>query len=265
MAQWEHHGPYWKWLGVNTVQAIFTTRQGGISDPPYDTLNLSFNMPDQPQAVLENRTRALSWLGASLDQLVMAEQVHKALVSWVGESDAPAGARSSAGAIPGADGLLTRSSDIVLGMGFADCVPIFLADEAGTIGGLLHAGWRGTVQGVQVEAVAQLIEQGIAPHDLHVGIGPSIGPCCYEVDERVAQAFREAMGSDAPLVTSMKPGHYQLDLWTANRRRLEQAGVRPDRIDVAGVCTACHRDQFFSHRRDAGRTGRMGGYLWLKK
>lgn len=265
MAQWiQHEDGYWQWLGPENVQAIFTTRQGGVSLPPYDTWNLSFGVPDAPEAVVANRRKALGCLNASLEQLVMAEQVHGAQVSWVGAGDAPAGAYSPQTSVAGADGLLTQGTGIVLGMGFADCVPIFLADSAGRTAGLLHAGWRGTVRGVQEKAVWHLKRQGISPENLHVGIGPSIGPCCYEVDETVAQEFRAVMGDHAPLTPGMRSGHYQLDLWAANRWRLEQLGVPRENIDVAGVCTACHSGQFFSHRRDRGRTGRMGGYICLR-
>ncbi|OLZ09792.1 peptidoglycan editing factor PgeF [Sulfobacillus thermosulfidooxidans] len=265
MTRWiRHKSPYLSWQVTEGIQAIFTTRQGGVSFSPFDTLNISFNVGDLPSAVMENRRRVLADIDHDLSQLVMAEQVHHNQVAWVAPHDAGAGAMASRTALPGLDGLLTHSDRVVLGMGFADCVPIFIAVPQDHVVGLLHAGWRGTVRGVQRQAIELLKEEGIDLRQIHIGIGPSIGPCCYEVDERVANEFRAQMGGDAPLVAT-RAGHYLLDLWEANRQQLVELGIPNANIDISRWCTACHGDQFFSYRRDHGHTGRMGGFICMSK
>ncbi len=265
MTQWVHtDARFVSWEATADIHAIFTTRQGGVSASPFNTLNVSFNVMDLPTDVTQNRCRVMEMMGRNIAQLVMAEQVHQNKVGWASDIDASKGALTSADALSGLDGLLTRHSDIVLGMGFADCVPIFLAVPSHNIVGLLHAGWRGTVKGVQLAAVEQLKKQGIDPREIEIGIGPSIGPCCYEVDGKVANQFFQVMGNKAPL-TPHGEGHYFLDLWEANRRQLVLAGVPETHIDISHLCTACHEDQFFSYRRDQGKCGRMGGFICMNR
>lgn len=265
MTYWTRQDPsYVSWRIDPGITAIFTTCVGGESSPPFAGLNVSFNVGDFPLAVLENRQRVMTAIDRKLDQLVMAEQVHHNRVAWVQTSDASKGALEATTALRGIDGLLTRSQQVVLGMGFADCVPIFLAIPQVGIVGLLHAGWRGTVRGIQTQALRLLLDDGVDPYDIHVGIGPSIGPCCYEIDEPVASEFRNQYDFTAPL-RPVRAGHYLLDLWEANRRKLIQAGIPEANIDVARMCTACQPEQFFSYRRDRSRTGRMGGFICMKQ
>ncbi|CAB1128478.1 Polyphenol oxidase [Candidatus Hydrogenisulfobacillus filiaventi] len=238
------------------VRAWFGTRLGGVSPPPFDTLNVSYAVRDLPEAVQENRRRLLAAGGRQLQDQVGADQVHQDRVVWVGEAE-------QGTAVPHCDGLLTDRPGVVLAMGFADCVPIFLVHPPSGTVGLVHAGWRGTRLGIAARAVAALAAHGIDPAGLVAGIGPSIGPCCYEVGEEVYRAVAGTAGD--PGVGRPVPGtvdRYRLDLWEANRRILVAAGVRPEAVDVARLCTACEARWFFSHRRDAGRTGRMGGYIW---
>lgn len=252
---WQLRDQMWEWSSSSRIKAWVTTRQGGVGSPPFDTLNISTAVNDREEAVKENRRRALAFARRSPKDLVTADQVHHNRVAWVFEQD-----RGTV--VAAADGLLTMSSKVVLGMGFADCVPIFLTDVNGRVGGVLHAGWRGTVRGVQTAAVKLLAAMGIAPRDLLVGIGPSIGPCCYEVDYPVEVLVRSTAG-DLPLSPARREGHWMLDLWQANALLLARAGVLPEHIDQANLCTSCHPQWFFSHRRDKGRTGRLGGYICL--
>lgn len=247
----------WVWDTSTAVSAWVTTRSGGVSYPPLDSRNISFNVGDLPSAVRENRRRSVP----RLDQLIMAQQVHHAQTEWVGPQDAGRGALDASSAIGGADGLVTDSETVVLGMGFADCVPIFFADVTGTAIGIVHAGWRGTVSGVQLGALESFRQHGWDPEEMLVGVGPAIGPCCYEVDTQVAERVRLALGSDETLAVGRDPDHFYLDLWETNRLMLERAGVPADHIAVLKRCTACHPEEFFSHRRDRGRTGRMGGFI----
>lgn len=242
------------------VQAWFTTRLGGVSDAPFDTLNLSYGVGDRSEAVTENRRRAVRAFGRTLDEVVMPHQVHRNHIEWVSRQWR---GRGSAGrdSIPATDGFLSDDSGVVLAMGFADCVPIYLTDFDARVVGLLHAGWRGTAAEIQGLAVNALNAQGIDPSRILAGIGPSIGPCCYEVDSPVYEAITRVAGSE-PL--TVKDGtHWWLDLKLANRILLERAGVLPDHIVEAPFCTGCRPDLFFSYRMQGRVSGRMGGYICL--
>ena len=244
------------------VQAWFSTRRGGVSFPPFDTLNLSYGVGDLKPAVTENRRRMLASAGRRLEDLVMPHQVHESHIAWV---DADMAGRGSEGAqpIPSTDGFLTDSREVVLGLGFADCVPIFVTDVDARAVGLLHAGWRGTAAEIQVRGVEMLRSRGIEPHDLLIGLGPAIGSCCYEVDAPVKEAVMNLVGME-PL-TAVDEAHWRLNLHLANRRLLERAGVRPEHIVEAPFCTGCRRDLFFSYRVEQRMTGRMGGYICLAR
>lgn len=254
---WVAANDQWQWRGVDGVEAWFTTRYGGTGSVPYDTLNLSFSVGDEAKTVLENRQRTVP---AGLSRLVMAQQVHRDQVAWVDATAGGRGALDATTSLPGLDGLLTREANLVLGMAFADCVPIFLADVKGQWVGILHAGWRGTVLGVQRRAVAEVLRAGSAIEDIRVGIGPSIGPCCYEVDRVVEVPVHSALGHSRTLIAGRDADHWYLDLWETNRLVLESMGILPQHIAVLGRCTSCH-DEFFSYRRDQKITGRMGGFV----
>ena len=129
----------------------------------------------------------------------------------------------------------------------------------------VHAGWRGTVGRIAAQTVERMRDEfGCDTRDVIVGIGPSIGPCCFEVGEEVVEAAREGLGNLEGLVeTGKQPGKYQLNLWEANRRQLRQVGVEDARIEVAGICTVCHHDHFYSYRGDRGNTGRFGAGIML--
>jgi YfiH family protein len=242
------------------VTAWFSTRLGGVSMAPFDTLNLSYGVGDIPSVVTENRRRILASAERDLEDLVMPHQVHGNHIEWVTDAWRGRGATGSQ-PIPATDGFLTESPQVVLGLGFADCVPIFLTDRKARFVGLLHAGWRGTAAEIGLQAIRLLRERGIAPGDLLVGIGPSIGPCCYEVDEPVRRAIRQVVG-DGPLAAK-DPEHWWLDLAGANRLMFERAGVPAEQILESHFCTGCRRDLFFSYRMEGRRTGRMGGYICL--
>lgn len=240
----------WEVSGWEGIRAWFTSREGGVSLPPFDTMNLSYSVRDLKTAVRENRRRAL--LPANGRQPVFSRQVHGRDVVWV----------SSGSAKTTADGLFTTDVGAVLGMTFADCVPIFLADPQHRTAGIVHAGWRGTVGDIAGQAIQFLQEAGRQPENLVAAIGPSIGPCCYEVDERVAEAVR-ALGHGECFLAPSGAGHYHLDLWLLNRWLLTRAGVPDSAVLTSGICTACHPAWLFSHRKEAGRTGRMGGFICL--
>jgi YfiH family protein len=221
----------------------FTTREGGASAPPFGSLNLGDLVGDDPAAVAEN------WrlLGAATGLgFARVRQVHGCKVVACA---APGAAR------PEADGLVSTTVGVAASVAVADCVPILLARPDGSAVAAVHAGWRGTLARIAAEGVRVVAEGGPGEAPLAV-IGPSIGPCCYQVSDELAARFVSVFGPD---VVQPGPRGPHLDLWVANLRALHDAGV--DRVAVARRCTACEPRLFFSHRRDAGRTGRMVGFI----
>ena len=221
---------------VDGYAVAFTTRVGGVSEGPYASLNLGRKSGDEPERADENRRIACEAIGADVEKLALNYQVHSDRVLR-----AARGMRGER-----ADGLWTDEPGLpVLAMS-ADCLPVAVAriDPAQPAVAVLHVGWRGLLAGV-VEAGTRSLGAGA----LAAAIGPGIGPCCYEVGEEVAEPFRERFGDDV-----LREG--RLDLWTSAERALRAAGI--ERVDRFDRCTACEPETFFSHRRDAGRTGRQG-------
>lgn len=233
----------------------FTTRAGGVSDAPYDTLNLGFKWGDQPEAVRENRRRVAQAIGAP--ELVLASQVHGRAVVEVRDADAP----SSIAGQP-ADALVTDVRGVALAVLVADCVPLVLADARTGACAAVHAGWRGVVAGVAVEALRRLERAfGARPDEVCVAMGPSIGPCCFEVGDEVSAAFAAAWPGAPGVVRAGPGGKPHVDLRQALALQLAHAGVRGPHIDAAAPCTKCSPDRFFSYRRDATRTGQHVGVV----
>jgi YfiH family protein len=235
------------------VDAMVTTRHGGVSPGAYATLNLSFAVGDRPENVLENRRRAAAALGADLGDFVFATQVHGASVRVVTGADRGRGATAPGGTAGEADALVTGDPGTVLAVLVADCAPIVLYDPGAHVLACVHAGWRGTVARVAGAALAAMATLGAQPRRVIAGLGPAIPPDRYQVGEEVAQAARESFGDRASLV--LRPdgtGRWLLDLWAANRLVLTEAGVPARHIHLAAVPTGA---EFFSDRaaRPCGR------------
>ncbi len=256
---------YISWMIDDGVQALVTTRGADEADHAPLMMNLSLLVGDDPDQVIQHRRQVAKWLSRSIESMVYAEQVHGGDVAIVTEADCGRGAVTAAGSVPATDGLLTCEYRPVLSLLFADCVPVFLAaPEQGWIG-LVHAGWRGTAQRIAARAVKILAAEGVSPASLWAGIGPSIGVCCYEVDETVVRAVGAAgqLAAGAAVPSSI-PGRFRLDLGEVNRRLLLAAGLAEERIERAELCTACHPQWFFSYRRDGRHSGRLGGFICRK-
>ena len=223
----------------------FTTRDGGVSEPPYDRLNLGGAVGDDAARVAENWRRLERATGLGFARV---RQVHGARVVRAGAACEPA---------EEADVVVSTAAGVAACVSIADCVPVLLADpETGAVAAI-HAGWRGTLARAAEAAVAALGETGAPAARLLAAVGPSIGPCCYEVSEDLAARFAGEFAAGV-----VRPGpRPRLDLWEANVRVLERAGLRRERIEVLGRCTSCEREVFFSHRRDAGRTGRQMAFI----
>lgn len=235
------------------IPHAFTTRQGGASTGPFASLNLGRGVEDDPRTVAANLAAVLRALRLDPARHVEADQVHGSVVAVVGARD---GGRS----VPEADGLASMDGGTVLAVHAADCVPLLFADpRLGTVAAV-HAGWKGVASGIPVEAVRVLGGRfGSRPQELVVAIGPSIGPCHYEVDKPVMDRMRRW-----PWWTDVAPvnaqGRWQLDLRAACVRQLIGAGVPRGRIDVLDLCTYDYPELFYSFRRDR-ITGRMAAII----
>jgi len=238
--------PHWRTsASLPGARLAFSTRRGGTSAPPFDSLNLGLSTADDPARVTANRARLLSVLGVPAARLATAGQVHGPHVTGV----------TAPGHHPGCDALVTTVPGLALAVTTADCMSL-LYTAPGAVAAA-HAGWRGAAAGMPAGALAAICSRaGCSPGDVTVHLGPCIRGCCYEVGHEVARLFPEA---------AVRPvdGGLRLDLPTAARLALLAAGVPEASIQDTGACTACEPHWYFSHRRDAGVTGRMWGVAVL--
>jgi YfiH family protein len=249
----------------NLVSHGFTTRVGGVSTGFYHSLNTALHVGDDARNVISNRSLACGALGINPRLLVAGRQVHGDRIKVVEECDLGKGALSDDDALPDTDALVTGLRGVPLSSYYADCVPIFVLDPVRKVTALAHAGWKGTVLKIGLKVVERMTEVfGTDPGDCLAGIGPSIGPCCYEVDEPVISRFREAYPGPLKFVNVISPVKWKLDLWEANRFTLYEAGLKSANVLTACICTSCHNDLFFSYRAQKGRTGRMASLIMLK-
>jgi YfiH family protein len=238
------------------VQHGVFTRLGGVSRGPFSTLNLSSSVCDEPEAVAENRRRFYAAMEVDPSSAIRTLQVHGTHVEAVDARDVQRIQRNT-------DGLVTRTPGLALVMAFADCVPIMLYDPVEAVIGLAHAGWRGLVGGVCQAAVRRMEDaHSCQASNIRAGIGPAIGACCYEVGPEVVGAFEAAFGDISGLIRRAPDGSQRLDLWAASTLALQEVGVA--QIELSRICTACCVDQFYSHRREAGQTGRFGTLIALR-
>jgi polyphenol oxidase len=233
------------------LDAVVTTRYGGVSVEPYETLNLALHIGDDDEAVLENRRRAAASLGAGVDDLVVANQVHGPRVAVVDEPGA--GSRSTLDAVADADGLVTATPGLVLTVLVADCAPVVLFDPQAGVLGCAHAGWRGTLGGVIEETIRSMSTLGADPHRIVAAIGPSVGPARYEVRADVVAAAIEHQVAE--FARPSRPDHWLFDLAGAVRAILLRSGVHERLIATTPIETG-PPGPFFSARAE-GRCGRF--------
>jgi YfiH family protein len=249
----------WPALDPLPVEAIVTTRHGGVSAGGYATLNLSFAVGDEAANVRENRRRAAAALGADPAHFVFAAQVHGSRAEVVSAADRGRGTLTAGDAVGPADALVTATPGTVLAILVADCVPIVLYDPSAHVLGCVHAGWRGTVARTAQAALTAMCSLGARPQDVVAGIGPSVEAGSYQVGEEVAGAARDAFGQQAQTLLRPAPvggpGQWLFDLPAANRHVLRTAGVPDGQIHVAATPTGPGPGLFFSHRaeRPCGR------------
>jgi len=237
----------------SVTQAIFT-RRGGVSPEPWHSLNLGGSVGDKPEHVAENRNRIFRAMGCEPASLHDVWLVHGTSIVY---ADAP---RPLDQPSAKADIIFTDNPSVTLFMRFGDCVPILFNDPQKKVIGIAHAGWMGTVRGVAQAAVDGMKSHyGCKPEDIVAGIGPSIGVDHYEVGEEVISQITQQHADAADQILQTRNGSTYLDLWTANAIQLQKAGV--EQIQISNVCTACHLDDWFSHRAEKGKTGRFAALM----
>ena len=247
------------------TRIAFTTRLGGVSKPPYDSLNLGAHVGDDADAVAANRARVLEALGAADAALIVPDQVHQTQVITISQADDAALARVRARAAEGTDALVVQPLHVAALLNFADCMPVIMVAPSGRFA-IAHAGWRGAVAGIVGKAFRQLVRvecAAVAPQcsedalraiaaSCNVYIGPHIQAECFETGEDVAQRFRDEFGD------AVAPDARHVDLSAAARVDLERAGCDLERVFDVGICTVCSNDRYFSYRAAGGTCGRHG-------
>jgi len=236
----------------------FSTRIGGVSEMPANALSLAGFNEDAAENILENRRRFLKLFPGKWE-LGGCWQVHGADVRVVQTAEEAKPAENQLGETIFCDVIISNADGVLAAVKTADCVPILLGDPVSGAFAAVHAGWRGTLAGAVVVGVERLAKEYDAKaEDLRVAIGASAGPCCYEVGSEVIEAFTKRFADGEKLFTETRPGHAMVDLLKANRDQLESAGVLPERIHTAPICTMCRTDLFFSYRKEKSLHGKVG-------
>jgi YfiH family protein len=242
------------------VTHAFCTRRGGVSTGLYSSLNLGFLAGDRAEDVRRNQALVEEAFGIPDGGLILMRQVHGDRIHVIdGDGPLPEG-------LPECDGLITDRPGVALGVRTADCVPIFFADRARRIIGAAHAGWRGTALGIAAEMVETLAERfSSRREDLLALIGPAIGPCCYQVDAPVFEAFSAMPDKELFFRPCKELGRWMVDLALANRIQIREAGVPSENIYTSGLCTSCRPELFFSYRAGGDRSGRQINLIMLRE
>lgn len=243
-----------RWRERQDLLHGFLGRRGGKSRGPYESLNLSFRVGDDPRIVKDNLCDMKKAVGMHDLRVVTMRQVHgDRIVAVRDKSSKEAGE---------ADGMVTEEAGLFLGVLTADCVPILFAARQRKLAAVVHAGWRGTLSGISAKMISLLrSDYGIPPEDVEVGLGPAIGGCCYEVGRDVAGPMAEKWGDLVDRCVRVENSKTFLDLRGLNRGILVQCGISPGNIQEVGPCTSCARAEFFSYRREKKETGRQISFI----
>ncbi len=240
--------------------AGFSTRNGGVSRPPYNSLNLGLGTDDHLANVEGNRATFIRAFNLSPHQLLTVKQVHGDDLLLIDESNPDLSHFLSVEV----DAIVTNQTGIMIGILTADCFPLLIWHEKMKIAAVIHAGWHGAANGLIAKVVQTIHNHFDCPvAELQVAIGPGIGAHSYEVDRPVRDAFRQGSGYWNEIAKETKLGHWQLNIPLSCQLQLEQSGIKPQNIEIAEQCTCCHPELFFSHRRDNGISGRQIGFVQL--
>ncbi len=264
----KNHVPYIQFKNLSATGIVkhgFSTRKGGVSTGIFSSMNLNFKRGDDPDAVMENYRRIAAALDIRVEDMVLSDQTHTTNVRVITEEDRGKGILKPQD-YRDVDGMITNVPGLVLVTSYADCVPLYFVDPVRKAIGLSHSGWKGTVGHIGQKTVWKMHEvYGSEPKDIVAAIGPSICQSCYEVSEDVAEAFRANFTDNEAedILLDKGNGKYQLDLWKANWYVLTDAGILPEHLSVTDLCTACHPDLLWSHRKTNGQRGGLSAFLSL--
>jgi hypothetical protein len=249
------------WAGQAGVEAGFTTRNGGVSRPPYNSLNLGFNTDDARFHVDGNRSTLARAFDLPPHLLLTVQQVHGKDILVIDEPNPDLSHFLSVQC----DAVVTDQPGIMIGVLVADCFPVLLVEPRRKVAAAVHVGWKGAAAGILGKAVeAMQTTFDCKPDQILAAVGPGIGAHKYEVDRPVRDAFRQGSGHWERIAEEVALGKWRLDLRQSCLLQLEESGLDPANLSAAEQCTCCHRELFFSHRRDHGRTGRQMGFIVLR-
>lgn len=242
-----------------------STRIGGVSDGIFESMNLSFDRGDDKDKVYENFCLFSKAVGVDADRIVMSRQTHSINVRVVTDEDIGSGIIKER-SYDEVDALVTNKPNVPLCTLYADCVPLFFADPEKKVIATAHSGWCGTVHEIGKETIRVMSEKfGCNPKDICVGIGPSIGYCCFEIDEPVYKEFEKLPFFDEKCGHPDGNGKYHVNLWEVNRQILLRAGILEENLSVTDLCTRCYPDIFWSHRYTGPQRGSLAGMIMIKE
>lgn len=255
------------WLkNYDNVYAGFTTINGSTKASRFQLNNLGLHVNDHIEAVIANREHLAKQLKFPIDHWIGANQTHGNQVKYVHIADKGKGAIKYDQSIQQTDGLYTDAKGLLLVLAYADCVPIFFYEVSKNMVGIVHAGWKGTVLEISKNLIQQWQQLGSQLEDIQVAIGPSICKDCYKVDQRVINEVQKLNIENVNQVFhKLNEIEYSLDLQTLNQLIIESCGIQKENIITTNYCTCCHKELFFSHRRDQGDTGRMLGFIGIRE
>lgn len=248
------------------VNHCFSTRHGGVSEGIYTSMNLGFHRGDDENNVRMNFERLCEKIGISPYDMVFSDQVHKINIEVVTQKDRGKGFHKERD-LSSVDGLITKDPNVALVTFYADCVPLYFLDPTNKVIGLAHAGWKGTAKKIGLKMVERFINEfGTNPKELLIAIGPSIGPCCFEVKEDVKIQFENSFSHDIieKLIRKEEDNKFFIDLWKANEEIFLELGIPKENIQTNDICTMCNKEDLFSHRGSEGKRGSMVAILSLK-
>ncbi len=256
--------PLWHFENLSKFPEIFqfvTSRKGGLSSGRYASFNLGYTAGEKKEVVQKNRQILADTIGIARENIITVRQSHSNEIRMVGPEDKASGPEASP-----ADAMITDIPGKCLTIVVADCVPILLYDPARKVIAAVHAGWRGTVKKITAEAVRVMKEKlGCASGNIIAAIGPSIGPCCYEIGQDVIEMVARELGSrESLLIEGDKVALARFDLWEANRRQLIEAGVKYENIENPQICTSDNTEHFYSYRKEKDGTGRFMAGIMLR-
>jgi len=246
-------------LKYKEIRHFISTRKGGVSKPPFDSLNLGLHVGDDPDNVLKNRKRLATTIGIPLRHFTIGEQIHSGNITIISEESRGKGSTNHKEAINATDAMVTNAPGICLVVLVADCVPMLFFDPVKRAIGVAHAGWKGTLQFIAQKTVRAMEKAfGSLAEDIVVGVGPSIGPCCYKVGpDIISQVEIIFYTKKEYILNESKSGEGYFDLWKANLTQLLQTGIERKNIEMSRMCTCHNPDVFFSYRHQKGSTGRF--------